>query len=160
MKKPWVLDVATLVLATSIFGVGVGCGETDDRTAGTGGTGGVGGSGGGAGSEAPVITKVQWQWPQGDDCKAMTGAVTLSVSATDNDTGELSLNYSGSVSDCTPDPFGDSVTVVSILTCDPDSMDYSGTVTVTDPDNNFDTVSLEFQHCRSGQVCEGGNPCE
>ena len=143
-----------------MFGAGIGCGESGSGTAGAGGAGGAGGSGGTAGSEDPVITKVQWQWPLGTDCKPDTGAITLSVSATDDDTEQLFLNYSGSVSDCTPDPFGGNVTDERILDCDPNSLDYTGTVTVTDSENNSDTVAFAFQHCQSGQVCEGGDPCE
>ena len=90
----------------------------------------------------------------------MTGAVTLSVSADGSDDDQVSLDYTGSVSDCTPDPFGDSVTVITVLDCDPQAVDYAGTVTVTDPEANSDTVAFEFEPCESGQVCEGGRPCE
>jgi hypothetical protein len=128
--------------------------------AGSGGTGGAGGSGGAAGSDAPVITRVQWSWAE--DCMVgMSRAVTVTVSATDDDTEPLSLTYSGSVSDCTPDPFGGNVSDVSILDCDSNSLEErSGTVTVTDPEDNSDVVTFDFQPCESGELCEGGNPCE
>jgi len=153
--------VPVLLFALSMFGLGLGCGESGG-TAGAGATAGSGGAGGAGGSEAPVITKVQWQWPEGDDCKVgMSSAVTITVSATDGDTEQLSLDYVGSVSDCTDDPFGGNVTDVSILDCDPGSLSLrSGTVTVTDPEDNSDTVTFEFQPCASGSVCEGGDPCE
>jgi hypothetical protein len=104
---------------------------------------------------------VRWTWPEGDDCKVgVTGAVTISVSATDADTEQLSLDYTGSVSDCAPDPFGGNVTDISILDCDPVAVDYTGTVTVTDPEANSDTVTFGFTHCNSDAVCEGGDPCD
>jgi hypothetical protein len=145
--------VPALVFAVSIFGVGLGCGETGGGTAGSGG---AGGSGGATGSEAPVITKVQWDWA--DPCEATTSAVTVTVFATDDDTDSVSLVYSGSVSDCTPAIESD----VSILDCPPRDPDVrrSGTVTVTDPEDNSDTVTFGFFHCESDEVCEGGDPCE
>ncbi|MBW1907173.1 MAG: hypothetical protein JRH14_22655 [Deltaproteobacteria bacterium] len=158
MKNTGLWTVPALVFAVSVFGAGLGCGETGGGNAGSGG---AGGSGGTAGSASPTITEVAWTWPQGDDCKVgMTSAVTLLVSATDADTDQLSLDYTGSVSDCTPDPFGGNVTEISILDCDPEAVDYTGTVTVTDPEANSDTVTFEFQPCESGTVCEGGDPCE
>ena len=150
--------VAALLFAVSMFGAGIGCGESSSGTAGMGGAGGAGGSGGTAGSEAPVITKVQWDWAL--PCEDTTSAVTVAVSATDDDTEQLSLTYSGSVSDCTPEPFGGNVTYEPILDCDPDSLNYTGTVTVMDPDGNSDTVEFGFFHCESDEVCEDGNPCE
>jgi hypothetical protein len=103
---------------------------------------------------------VQWDWAI--PCEASTSAVTVTVFATDDDTEQLSLTYSGSVSDCTPEPFGANVTDVSILDCPPRDPDVrrSGTVTVTDPENNSDTVTFGFFHCESDEVCEGGDPCE
>jgi hypothetical protein len=156
MKNTGLWTVPALVVTLSMFGVGLGCGESGGGTAGSGG---AGGSGGAAGSTSPVITEVRWTWPEGDDCKVgMTGAVTISVSATDAE--QLSLDYTGSVSDCTPDPFDGNVTDISILDCDPVAVDYTGTVTVTDPEANSDTVTFEFRPCNSGKVCEGGDPCE
>ena len=160
MRNPRLLTVPALVLAVIMFGLGVGCGETGGGTAGTGGTGGAGGSGGSDGSEAPVITVVRWNWAE--DCMVgKSRAVTISVSAMDDDPEQASLTYSGNVSDCTPVDFDGNVTDVSILDCDPGSLDRrSGTVTVTDPEDNFDTVTFEFQPCESGEVCERGDPCE
>jgi len=157
MKSTGLWTVPALLFAVSMFGVGLGCG---DSGGGTAGSGGAGGSGGAAGSEAPVITKVQWDWAI--PCEPTTSAVIVTVFATDDDTGELSLAYSGSVSDCTPDPFGGNVTDVSNLDCPPLDPDVrrSGTVTVTDPEDNSDTVEFGFFHCESDEVCEGGDPCE
>ena len=157
MNNAGLWTVPALVVALSMFGVGLGCGESGGGTAGSGG---AGGSGGAAGSAAPVVTKVQWDWAI--PCEASTSAVTVTVFAMDDDTEQLSLTYSGSVSDCTPEPFGANVTDVSILDCPPRDPDVrrSGTVTVTDPENNSDTVTFGFFHCESDEVCEGGDPCE
>jgi hypothetical protein len=155
MRNPRLLTVPALVLAVSMFGLGVGCGETGGGTAGTGG---AGGSGGAAGSEAPVITKVQWDWADDPCDAATTSAVDVTVFATDDDTASGSLVYSGSVSDCTPAVKSD----VSILDCPPIVPDVrrSGTVIVTDPEGNSDTVEFGFSQCESDEVCERGDPCE
>ena len=157
MTNTGLSTAAALVFAVSMFGAGIGCGESGSGTAGAGGTAGSGGSGG---SAAPVITKVQWDWAL--PCEDATSAVTVAVSATDDDTEQLSLTYSGSVSDCMPVPFGGNVTDVSILDCPPRDPDVrrSGTVTVTDPEGNSDTVEFGFFQCESDEVCEDGNPCE
>jgi hypothetical protein len=159
MKNLRFSTVPVLLCAVSMFGLGLGCGESGG-TAGSAGTAGSGGTGGAGGSAAPVITEVQWNWA--DPCKPTTSALTVTVFATDDDTEELSLTYSGSVSDCTPDPFRENFSVVSILDCQPldSEVRYSGTVTVSDPENNSDTVELGFFHCESDEVCEGGDPCE
>lgn len=148
MKSTGLLTVAMLALAVGTFGAG--CGETGSGTVGTGGSGGA------AGNAAPVITKVQWEWAVPCNMET-TSAVTVSVFATDDDTEEGSLVYSGSVSDCTPDIKAD----FSILDCTPGLDDRrSGTVTVTDPDDNGDTVTFGFFACESDEVCEGGGTCE
>lgn len=159
MKNARFSTVSVVLLAASMFGLGLGCGESGGMT-GSGGTAGSGGAGGEGGSAAPVITKVQWDWA--DPCEPTTGALTVTVFATDADTDELSLTYTGSLSDCTDDPFRGNVSGVSILDCPPPDPDvrYSGTVTVTDPEDNSDTVNLGFFHCESDEVCEGGEPCE
>lgn len=148
------MTVPALVLAVGMFGVG--CGETGSGTAGTGGNGGDGGNGGAGGSAAPVITKVQWDWAEPCNIDTTT-ALDVTVFATDDDTEEDSLVYSGSVSDCTPDIEAD----VSILSCTPGLTERrSATVTVTDPEDNSDTVTFGFFACESDEVCEGGDPCE
>ena len=76
MTKTGLSKVAGLVFAVSMFGAGIGCGESGSGTAGAGGAGGSGGSGG---SAAPVITKVQWDWAD-DPCMVDT---TSTVSVTD-----------------------------------------------------------------------------
>jgi len=163
MKNTGLWTVPALVFAVSMFGAGLGCGETGGGTAGSGGAGGSAGSGGSGGataSEAPVITMVRWNWAE--DCmvdKSM--AVTIAVSATDDDTDQLSLVYSGTVSNCTPESFGGNLTELSILSCTTDHMGLRfGSVTVEDPEQNLDTVSFTFDPCESGQVCEGGDPCD
>jgi hypothetical protein len=152
--------VAALVFAVSMFGAGIGCGESGSGTAGAGGAGGSGGSGG---SAAPVITKVQWEWAD-DPCMVdTTSTVTVTVFATDDETQPDELVYSLAVSDCTPAMVTDvSVSVVTILDCPPRNPDVErlGTVIVTDPEDNSDTVSFGFFACESDEVCEGGNPCD
>jgi hypothetical protein len=96
--------VPVLLITVSMFGLGLGCGESGGTT-GSGGTAGAGGAGGEGGSAAPVITKVQWDWA--DPCEPTTGALT-----------------------------------------------------VTDLQDNSETVNLGFFHCESDEVCEGGDPCE
>ena len=155
MKNTGLWTVPALVFVMSMFGAGLGCGESGGGTAGSGG---AGGSGGAAGSAAPVITKVQWDWAD-DPCDVdTTSAVDVTVFATDDDTDSVSLVYSGSVSDCTPVIESDA----SILNCPPRDPDVrrSGTVTVADPEGNSDTVTFGFFHCESDEVCEGGDPCE
>ena len=151
--------VAALVFAVSMFGAGIGCGESGSGTAGAGGAGGSGGSGG---SAAPVITKVQWDWAD-DPCMTTTSTVSVTVFATDDQTQSDELVYSLAVSDCTPAMVSDvSVSVVTILDCplrNPD-VPRTGTVIVTDPEGNSDTVMFGFTHCNSDEVCEGGNPCD
>lgn len=87
----------------------------------------------------------------------------MTVSATDDQTQPDELVYSLAVSDCTPAMVTDvSVSVVTILDCPPRDPDVerSGTVIVTDPEDNSDTVMFGFTHCFSDEVCEGGNPCD
>ena len=132
-------------------------------SAGSGGNAGTGGSGGAAGSAAPAITKVQWEWAD-DPCMVdTTSTVTVTVFATDDETQPDELVYSLAVSDCTPAMVTDvSVSVVTILDCPPRNPDVErlGTVIVTDPEDNSDTVSFGFFACESDEVCEDGNPCE
>ena len=163
MTNAGLSTVAALVFAVSMFGIGMGCGESGGGTAGTGGAGGAGGSGGTAGSEAPVITKVQWDWAD-DPCDVdTTSTVSVTVSATDDDTEQGSLVYSLEVSDCTPAMLSDvPVSDVTILDCPPRTPDVerSATVIVTDPEDNSDTVMFGFTQCNSDEVCEGGDPCD
>lgn len=160
MKNTGLWTVPALVFAVSMFGAGTGCGESGSGTAGAGGAGGSGGSGG---SAAPVITKVQWEWAD-DPCMVdTTSTVTVTVFATDDETQPDELVYSLAVSDCTPAMVTDvSVSVVTILDCPPRNPDVErlGTVIVTDPEDNSDTVMFRFIHCNSDEVCEGGNPCD
>jgi len=60
-----------------------------------------------------------------------------------------------------PLSFGGNVTELSILDCTMDQIGPRfGSVTVEDPEQNLDTVGFTFDPCESGQVCEGGEPCE
>lgn len=157
MRNARLSTAAALVFAVSMFGAGIGCGES-----GTAGAGGAGGSGGSGGAAAPVITKVQWDWAD-DPCMPTTSTVSVTVFATDDQTQSDELVYSLAVSDCTPAMVSDvSVSVVTILDCPPRDPDVrrSGTVTVTDPEGNSDTVTFAFFQCESDEVCEDGNLCE
>jgi hypothetical protein len=88
-------------------------------------------------------------------------AVTVTVSATDDDTDQVSLVYTGTVSDCTPEKFDGNIAVVSLLDCTTDHIGRRlGSVTVEDPEQNLDTVGFMFDPCQSGAVCEGGEPCQ
>ena len=105
----------------------------------------------------------EWQWDWALPCEDTTSAVTVTVFATDDDTEQGSLVYSLEVSDCTPAMLSDvPVPDVTILNCplrNPD-VERSGTVIVTDPEDNSDTVMFRFTHCFSDEVCEGGNLCD
>jgi len=110
-----------------------GCGD-DDVSNGSGGSGGMGGMGGGA---APVITKVDWSTPSG--CvDGMDSNYTVIVTATDADSDETDLEYTGSVQNCNPGI--DAMTTV--ISC-PNNAPYAGMVVVSDGDGN-DSEPLNF----------------
>jgi hypothetical protein len=159
MRSVFVFVVCVCALAA----LSIGCSDDADPV-GTGGTGGTGGSGGttgtggssGGSGEAPVITRVEWNWTDDNCMVGVSRAVVVTVFATDDDTDALSLTYSGEVSDCTPDIDTD----LTVLDCTTDHIGLRvGTVTVTDPEQNLDTVGFMFDPCESGEVCEGGDPC-
>jgi len=106
-------------------------------TAGSGGGGGDGGAGGGGGGAAPVITKVDWSTPSG--CvDGMDSNYTVIVTATDADSDETDLEYTGSVQNCNPGI--DAMTTV--ISC-PNNAPYAGMVVVSDGDGN-DSEPLNF----------------
>ena len=133
----------------------------DGGTAGTGGTGGSGGSagsggtGGSAANNAPVIDYLQWNY--GVDCDGIgptTLTVTVSASDPDNPTGET-LTYAALTLYC--DSLSTTSTqspVTETLNCDLNQGLEFLDVTVTDPQDNQDTISAEFESatCTSGCV--------
>jgi hypothetical protein len=132
----------------------------DGGSAGSGGTGGDGGSagsggtgGGSVGNNPPVIDYVEWEY--GVDCTgfgATTLQVTVSAKDADDPTGET-LTFAGSLMYCddfsitsTPSP------VTQTLNCDLFSGLEFLDVTVTDPQDNEDTISATFESA----TCEPG----
>jgi hypothetical protein len=104
--------------------------------------------------EALAIIQVEWVWfnPENDPCTYMTPSdVTITTTAT-----PTGLSYSYSVMDCTGSDGIDTSEVV--LTCQNQTL-MSGSVTVTDSQNNQATVSFAFDACINGRVCADGEPC-
>jgi len=154
------------VLAASMACV-LGCGndtKEDTGTGGTAGSGGAAGSGGTVGNNPPVIDYVEWEY--GSDCTGFgltTLRVTVSAKDADDPTGET-LTYAGTLMYCdnfsvtsTPSP------VTQTLNCDLFTGLESLAVFVTDPQDNEDTISAEFESaiCQGGCVenDEGTEPC-
>ena len=97
-----------------------GCSSDDDSD-------GSGGSGGGA---APVIAMVEWSTPSG--CVDGTDSdYTVTVTATDADSGPMDLTYDGSVTNCN----GAIDDETSVISC-PNNAPYGGMVVVSDVDGN------------------------
>ena len=163
------------VLAASMACV-LGCGNDTEEETGTGGTAGTAGTGGtaGAGGTAgtggmvgdnpPVIDYVEWEY--GQDCTGdgpTTLRVTVSAKDADDPTGET-LTYTGTLIYCdnfsvtsTPSP------VTETPICDLFFGLESLEVTVTDPQDNEDTIGALFESatCEGGCVenDEGTEPC-
>ena len=94
----------------------------------------------------PSISRVSWT--QADGCAPFArSTVTISVTVTDPDNAVNELTFSGSVSSCSGTISG----AVSEISC-PQTGQYSGTVTVTDPDGNTDSISFAFGPCENGVV--------
>ncbi len=124
-----------LLLAVGCFVVLTGCSGDDDNNNPITGSG-----------DPPSISRVSWAQTAG--CSAGTSsAVTITVTASDPDGDISNLSYSGSVSSCS----GSINSPVSTVTC-PQLGQYSGSVTVTDPDGNTDSVSFAFGTCQNGEV--------
>ena len=105
----------------------------------------VPGPGGGGSGQAPMITKITWT--HGPGCAfGVATPVTVQVDVTDTDTDLSQLTYSGSVSSC-----GAINSATTQVTC-PQVGQYSGTVTVSDPEGNSDTMNFSFGPCQDGEV--------
>ena len=132
---------------------GIGGDGGDGGDGGSAGSGGTAGTGGSVGNTPPVIDYVAWEY--GDDCTgfgATTMQVTVSATDADDPTG-ATLTYSGSMMYCddlsvasAPSP------VMQTVDCDLFGGLEFLDVTVTDPQDNEDTLSATFESA----VCEGG----
>lgn len=90
----------------------------------------------GGGGMPPTITMIAWT--SGAGCVAGTsGPFTITFTVTDPDTPAAMLTYSGNVPSCTPAAINANPMTV---TC-PNAAPYTGSVTVTDPEGNSDSVS-------------------
>jgi len=96
--------------------------------------------------DPPSISRVSWTQDTG--CMQFTPSrVTISITVNDPDNAVNELTFSGSVSSCSGTISG----AVSEISC-PQTGQYSGTVTVTDPDGNTDSISFSFGPCENGMV--------
>ncbi|MFQ5676105.1 MAG: hypothetical protein ACE5G1_09430 [bacterium] len=96
--------------------------------------------------ELPSILRVSWT--QDPACSQFTPSnVTISLTVNDPDNAVNELTFSGSVSSCS----GSITGLISEITC-PQVGQYSGSVTVTDPDGNSDSISFSFGPCQNGEV--------
>ncbi len=94
----------------------------------------------------PSISRVSWTQDTG--CVPFTPSkVTISVIVNDPDNAVNELTFSGSVSSCSGSISG----AISEINC-PQVGQYSGSVTVTDPDGNSDSISFTFGPCQNGVV--------
>jgi hypothetical protein len=133
----------------------------DGGSAGSGGSGGTAGTGGTAGDNSPVINYAAWEFAP--DCTgfgATTLQVTVSAKDADDPTGET-LTYSGTVLYCgdisitsSPSP------VTQTLNCDLVGGLTSLNVTVKDPQENEDMVSVNFESALCGSGCVEGEKSE
>ncbi len=113
-----------------------GCSDDDDKSmSGNSGT-----------SNPPVISRVTWTQDAGC-AQGSQSDVVIAVTVNDPDTDPANLTYSGSVSGCSGTLDGQS----SVVSC-PQLAQYSGSVTVTDPQGNSDSVSFSFGPCANGEI--------
>jgi hypothetical protein len=123
----------------------VGCGSDSGS--------GVGGSNGGNGA-APEVTDVAWT-AAADCTRGTTSDVVITVTASDPDTNETDLIYSGSVTGCA----GAINAAISTVSC-PNAATYGGTVMVSDPGQNDSIpVSFDVPVCASGSCTEAPTSC-
>jgi len=146
--------------ALAVFGCdsdgGSGGAAGSGGTAGSGGAGGSGGASGAGGSggaggmntgEAPVITMVAWA-PVDACTPATRSSYTVTVTATDADSGAAELIYDGSVTGCN----GQIDDVTSTISC-PNAASYGGMVVVEDGDGHVsNTVNFTIAVCATDSV--------
>lgn len=138
------LFVLSGILALSM----VACGGDDDDGGGADSAatidGAVGGADGGAGA-APEITAVAWT--HADPCTQNSPSdVDVAITVTDTDSAAGTLTVAGNVSSC-----GAIDALEDTITC-PQAAPYAGTVTVSDPEGNEDTVTFTIAVCVDGTV--------
>ena len=127
---------AVLVAAIGVLTMLAACSNDDDNPM----------SGDPPTGNRPSISRVSWT--QADGCAQFArSTVTISVTVNDPDNAVNELTFSGSVSSCSGTISG----AVSEISC-PQTGQYSGTVTVTDPDGNTDSISFSFGPCENGMV--------
>lgn len=96
--------------------------------------------------ESPVISSVKWTHMT--SCSTgVSSVVHIRTVATDPDGDPSDLVYIGSVGRCTNIINSASCTIK----CRNDFYDYSGTVTVTDPEGYSDTAQFSFSRCQDGE---------
>jgi len=124
-----------------VSGVSAACGGDDD---GGGDQPTVDASGGGG--AAPAISEIAWTFSL--PCTInQTSEVEVAVTVTDSDNTEGQLTFAGSVAGCG----GQVTTNPATLTC-PNAAPYSGTITVTDPDDNSDSLGVTINPCTDGSA--------
>ena len=127
---------AILVMAIGVLVVLTRCSKDDDNPM----------SGDPPSGNRPSISRVSWTQDTG--CMPFTPSkVTISVTVNDPDNAVNELIFSGSVSSCSGTISG----AASEISC-PQTGQYSGSVTVTDPDGNLDSISFAFGPCENGVV--------
>jgi hypothetical protein len=95
----------------------------------------------------PEITSVTWT--QAEGCMPAVGSnVELVVEVTDPDNGPEELTVSGAVTGCTPIAI---TALETTLTC-PQAADYPGSIEVTDPDGNSDSIDFTVPVCMDGSA--------
>lgn len=116
------------------LGMMAGCGGDDD------------GGGGGNGAK-PIISKVAWT--KADNCvRGTASSYTVTTIATDEDTPDIMLSYTGTLSSCTPSPW---TTPSATVRC-PNLSPYAGSITVKDPQGNTATRTFSVSPCEDGMV--------
>lgn len=94
----------------------------------------------------PIIAMVEWTHTPG--CSVGTASdVMIVVTVTDADAPANMLTYSGSVTACT----GAIDAMTSSVSC-PQLVAYASTATVTDADNNSDTLNFSIDACIDGSA--------
>jgi len=127
---------AILVAAIGVLAMLAACSNDDDNPM----------SGDPPSGNRPSISGVSWT--QDSACVQFTPSnVTISVTVNDPDNAVNELTFFGSVSRCSGTISG----AVSEISC-PQAGQYSGTVTVTDPDGNTDSINFAFGPCDNGMV--------